>query len=689
MTVEPDIALDPTEEKLVSLLVGCSDWINATQPQPSLEDGGSVVDYSRGAFEVRIAGGWVRDKLLGLPSHDLDVSVSVMTGLNFAILFKQYLLASPSSLPSSESSVTAAATSAMSRITKIAANPEQSKNLETATANILGLDLDFVNLRKEVYEGDSRIPIMSFGTPKEDAERRDITINSLFYNVKSRAVEDWTGKGLDDLRTGLVRTPLSPLTTFLDDPLRVLRCVRFASRFNYHLDETIVACLQGTLPPSTGSATAAHTEADPRLAGVTDPRALAELGGKLLRQALMTKVSRERVGIEVDKMLGGPFPLLAHLHLRTLGIYDLVFHPDALSQDGGQITLRQREWPQEPDAIVGNSQDISRVALDASLWLDVLSSVPISQRPPVSQSLHNTGFSWPAPTDAVALRSQLPSAIRDVLEDREQRRRMEFACSFLALGDQEIEEKKGRWVWVGEKVMMQGLKLGKNSTSLPVTSMTNAVALFARPGDLSTLQDRCQRHITQLPELRDPLSRKAALALLLRDRNAFNPAIDLYPSAAIALSLLKDLVASGARTAEEAGQIIEEYSNLLSLVHETGLLPRLDEKPLLDGNAVLKLLGLKPGPLTPRIQNAVLIWQLDNLQAPASSLSAEERASREAEVSAWLTRMWEAGLVVPSDERTVAAKPAGKKGAGGGGKQQQPTEGQAGRETKKQRSVER
>lgn len=62
---------------------------------------------------------------------------------------------------------------------------------------------------------------------------RDLTINSLFYNVNTGTVEDYTGKGTSDLRLGLVRTPLPPCETLLDDPLRVLRAVRFASRLGF------------------------------------------------------------------------------------------------------------------------------------------------------------------------------------------------------------------------------------------------------------------------------------------------------------------------------------------------------------------------------------------------------------------------------------------------------------------------
>ncbi|KAG8781294.1 CCA tRNA nucleotidyltransferase, mitochondrial [Serendipita sp. 398] len=61
----------------------------------------------------------------------------------------------------------------------------------------------------------------------------------MFYNVHSRAIEDLTGKGIEDLKSGRIRTPLDPKTTFEDDPLRILRCVRFASRLGFDVDESI------------------------------------------------------------------------------------------------------------------------------------------------------------------------------------------------------------------------------------------------------------------------------------------------------------------------------------------------------------------------------------------------------------------------------------------------------------------
>ncbi|CAL5229640.1 g13004 [Coccomyxa viridis] len=175
---------------------------------------------------LRCAGGWVRDKLLGKDSHDIDIAIDNKLGGEFAEHVNTYL--------SSQDLETR-------RIAVIESNPEQSKHLETARMKVAGLELDLVNLRSEQYaDQTSRIPTMEFGTPEQDALRRDLTINSLFYNINTREVEDFTGKGLDDLlEHRLIRTPLPPSETFRDDPLRVLRAIRFGARFGFRLDEEL------------------------------------------------------------------------------------------------------------------------------------------------------------------------------------------------------------------------------------------------------------------------------------------------------------------------------------------------------------------------------------------------------------------------------------------------------------------
>ena len=225
---------------------------------------------------VRCAGGWVRDKLLGRESHDIDIALDNCTGAAFA----EHVNASLE-----------AAGEATHRVAVIRSNPEQSKHLETAKMQVLGVEVDFVNLRSETYAQDSRIPTAEFGTPQEDALRRDFTINSLFFNVNSSLVEDFSGRGLDDLREGVIRTPLAPSETLLDDPLRALRAVRFASRYGFALD-----------PPLAEAASS-----------------------ETVRGALSSKVSRERVGQELRGMLDGPDPLGALGLLRDLVLHDVVF----------------------------------------------------------------------------------------------------------------------------------------------------------------------------------------------------------------------------------------------------------------------------------------------------------------------------------------------------------------------------
>ncbi len=123
----------------------------------------------------------------------------------------------------------------------ISRNPEKSKHLETATMRVGSFWIDFVNLRTEAYTEGSRIPSMGIGGPEEDALRRDLTINALFYNVNTGEVEDYSGRGLEDMRDGVIRTPLPALTTLLDDPLRVLRAVRFASRLDFGMSPELRA----------------------------------------------------------------------------------------------------------------------------------------------------------------------------------------------------------------------------------------------------------------------------------------------------------------------------------------------------------------------------------------------------------------------------------------------------------------
>ncbi|GAA5814357.1 hypothetical protein MFLAVUS_007851 [Mucor flavus] len=267
------VELNETETKICSLLKDVSGYIKRQRPElPRIVS--------------RIAGGWVRDKLLGKECHDLDVAVNDMMGYEYANYVNAYMILQGYPVRS---------------IAKIDSNPEKSKHLETATTKLFDQEVDFCNLRTEIYEEGSRIPSqITFGTPEEDAYRRDITINSLFYNVNTNEVEDFTNQGIPDLIKGLIRTPLAPFETFRDDPLRVIRCIRFSSRFNF------------TMVPELIEA-AKHPD---------------------IKDALIHKISRERIGIEFEKMITGPYPLLSLVLIHRLELYSIIMAPPSVIKSG-------------------------------------------------------------------------------------------------------------------------------------------------------------------------------------------------------------------------------------------------------------------------------------------------------------------------------------------------------------------
>jgi len=131
------IVLTPEEERVRRLLV----------------DAAAEIDSGRAEHDepltLRFTGGWVRDKLIGQQSHDIDVGINKMTGFDFATRLQEFLTKHSDAydIPTRN-------------IHKVESNPEKSKHLETATTKILSLDIDFVNLRSESYTNDSRIPQM-------------------------------------------------------------------------------------------------------------------------------------------------------------------------------------------------------------------------------------------------------------------------------------------------------------------------------------------------------------------------------------------------------------------------------------------------------------------------------------------------------------------------------------------------
>ncbi len=162
-------------------------------------------------LEVYVIGGYVRDLLLDRPSKDIDI-VCVGSGIHLAQKVKDHLGGD----------------------TSLAVY----KNFGTAAIKSGAFEIEFVGARKESYRSDSRKPIVENGTLQDDQNRRDFTINALAISLGRHDLGTLIDPfdGVKDLEAKLIRTPLSPAETFSDDPLRIMRAIRFASQLNFDIE---------------------------------------------------------------------------------------------------------------------------------------------------------------------------------------------------------------------------------------------------------------------------------------------------------------------------------------------------------------------------------------------------------------------------------------------------------------------
>ncbi|KYQ90023.1 tRNA adenilyl transferase [Tieghemostelium lacteum] len=264
---------------------------------------------------IRIAGGWVRNKLLAMKSEqkewsideenkDIDIALDNINGSDFV-----------NSIINIEKEPLRSYT--------VKLNPEKSKHLETASIVIDGYNIDCNGLRSDIYSQDSRIPLITKGTPLSDALRRDITINTLFYNIHTQEIEDHTQQGLKDLSECLIRTPLSPFETLLEDPLRAFRVLRFATKFHFAIE--------------------------PQLMGV--------IKSVDFRKTVLKKVSRERINTEFNKLMTKPAYALQYFkYLVETGLVEIVYHHTPNPSLPFQNSLPYLE--------LGNSQSVNTKVLD-------------------------------------------------------------------------------------------------------------------------------------------------------------------------------------------------------------------------------------------------------------------------------------------------------------------------------------
>ncbi|MEX0968682.1 MAG: HD domain-containing protein [Bacteroidia bacterium] len=221
--------------------------------------------------EVYLVGGYVRDVLIGRRSKDADLVV-VGDGIAFA--------------------------KHMARVMGFADKITVFKNFQTAHLKTKEMELEFVGARKESYSRHTRNPQVQQGTLEDDLSRRDFTINTLAISVNKNDYGNLVDlfKGWDDLKKGIIKTPLAPGTTFSDDPLRMMRAIRFAAQ------------LQFRIQPQTLNAIAEHRER-------------------------ISIITQERITDELNKIMASSHPSVGFKLLMKTGLLHLIF-PELVALHG-------------------------------------------------------------------------------------------------------------------------------------------------------------------------------------------------------------------------------------------------------------------------------------------------------------------------------------------------------------------
>lgn len=301
-------------------------------------------------MDCYVVGGYVRDIFLGRPSQDIDVVV-VGSGIRMA--------------------------EALAKRLGRGARLSVFKNFGTAQVKWNKMEVEFVGARKESYQRDSRKPIVEDGTLEDDQNRRDFTINAMAICLNKerfgQLVDPFDGIG--DLEEKTIRTPLDPDVTFSDDPLRMMRCIRFATQLKFYIDDDTFESL-------------------------------------VRNRERIGIISKERINDELNKIILSPVPSRGFVDLERSGLLELIF-PELTALQGVEV----RNGKAHKDNFYHTLEVLDNIAAHTdNLWLrwaallhDIAKPATKRWEQRVGWTFHNHNFIGEKMIPALFRRMKLPS----------------------------------------------------------------------------------------------------------------------------------------------------------------------------------------------------------------------------------------------------------------------------------------
>lgn len=299
--------------------------------------------------ECYAVGGYVRDIFLSRDSKDIDVVV-VGSGISVAEELKKEL--------------------------GKGANLSVFKNFGTAQIKYKNTEVEFVGARKESYNRDSRKPIVEDGTLEDDQNRRDFTINAMAVCLNNERFGELVDpfNGIQDLRDKIIRTPLDSDITFSDDPLRMMRCIRFATQLGFHInDDTFDALCRN--------------------------------------KERIEIISKERIADELNKIILSPIPSKGFVDLDRCGLLPLIF-PELSAMQGVEV----RNGKGHKDNFYHTLEVLDNIAkMTDNLWLrwsailhDIAKPATKKWEPKIGWTFHNHNFIGEKMTPVIFRKMKLP-----------------------------------------------------------------------------------------------------------------------------------------------------------------------------------------------------------------------------------------------------------------------------------------